>query len=230
MMIKARLALALACSLVASACGADRTDETPAAAVADAGRLVDSDGSLTALEGEYRDVARLAVRTLAEALSLPENEIVVDTVKPVDWSDTSIGCPQPGYSYGQVITPGHRIALRTGGRLHFVHEASGRAIVCDAKRTVGGIGSDGRIVWGEQAAAARADLATRLRTSEEDINIVGARSRTWPDSGLGCGESSASASTGEVDGFVLILRHGGRTFTYHTDLDRVIPCPAITED
>jgi hypothetical protein len=32
-----------------------------------------------------------------------------------DFSDSSLGCPQPGMMYTQVITPGYRVILEAGG-------------------------------------------------------------------------------------------------------------------
>jgi hypothetical protein len=34
----------------------------------------------------------------------------------------------------------------------------------------------------------------------------------------------------KVDGWVLTFRHGTRAFTYNTDLNRTIPCPAISAE
>lgn len=35
--------------------------------------------------------------------------------QPVDWSDGSLGCPEPGKSYTQVLTPGYLVMIDAGG-------------------------------------------------------------------------------------------------------------------
>ena len=34
------------------------------------------------------------------------------TVEPVDWPDTSLGCPKPGEFYAQVVTLGYRVKVQ----------------------------------------------------------------------------------------------------------------------
>ena len=77
-----------------------------------------------------REIARLAIDALAAVLQVPKDRIRVDAIQPVEWPDSSVGCPQPGMAYMQVITAGHRISLRADGNIHVVNEANGRAFVC----------------------------------------------------------------------------------------------------
>lgn len=59
---------------------------------------------------------------VAEALGVAPETLQVSAAEPVDWPDTSLGCPQPGMMYAQVITPGWRVTLLTGeGQQHEVH-------------------------------------------------------------------------------------------------------------
>lgn len=67
------------------------------------------------------DVVRLAIADLSRSLGLRPEEIAVRQVEPVDWPDSSLGCPQPGRAYLQVITPGYRIVLAAGGRQYTYH-------------------------------------------------------------------------------------------------------------
>ncbi len=194
-------------------------------------RFVEGQGSEEALDPEQRALAQLAIRTLAEDLGVPADRIRVDTIRAVQWPDSSVGCPQPGQQYLQVVTPGHRISLRVDGQLYTVHEAGGKAFVCHHRK----LGSvpltpELEIVWGEQMLEARADLASRLGVPEDNIRPVGGRPTTWDDSSLGCPEPGGTYAPGPVEGYVLVLRHGMRQFTYHTDMQRTIPCPPITAD
>jgi hypothetical protein len=215
--------IAMILSPGAGASGTEDVDLTGA-------KSMTADGELNALDGEDRDIARRAAEVLAEELGVPISEIQVDTVRAVEWRDSSIGCPQPGQAYLQVITPGHKITLRHGGRIHTVHEAGGRAFVCrqrkDPTRPTGQID----LVWGPQALVARSDLAERLGVAPESIIIAGATKTRFPDAGLDCPEPGVEYAPDERDGFVLRLRHGGRNYTYHTDLERTVMCPAISAD
>ena len=62
-----------------------------------------------------KEAAELARRTAAERLPLPIERLVVVSTTPAEWRDSSLGCPQPGMEYLQVITPG-RGAYGLGAR------------------------------------------------------------------------------------------------------------------
>ncbi|MCD6291080.1 MAG: hypothetical protein J7M34_11300 [Anaerolineae bacterium] len=80
---------------------------------------------------ESRLVAQ-AVADLAERLHVAEDEITVRSVEAVEWSDTSLGCPQPGMMYAQVITPGYRIVLEAGGQRYEYHTDRSRVLLCSS--------------------------------------------------------------------------------------------------
>ena len=58
---------------------------------------------------------------LASRLSISIDAIEVSEVVDVEWSDSSLDCPQPGMSYLPVITPGYRIILRANDQLYEYH-------------------------------------------------------------------------------------------------------------
>ena len=65
-------------------------------------------------------------------LKLAPGAVQVISVDATDWSDTSLGCPQPGMFYAQVITPGYLIVLAAGGRQFEYHaNKRGRVVTCD---------------------------------------------------------------------------------------------------
>ena len=218
-------ALVATVALLLTACNADSVE-------VDAPKIMGADGKMRAPDAEDADLADLAIDTLAAELGAPRDTIRVDTIRSIDWPDSSIGCPQPGAAYLQVITPGHKITLRVNGKFYFVHEAKGRAFVCKArqKEAVGGVTRQRELVWGPQAIEARKDLAARLGVDEMQVRLAAAQGKTWPDASLDCPEAGVTYEPREVEGYVLRLRHGQRDYTYHTDLERVMPCPPITED
>lgn len=58
---------------------------------------------------------------LSQRLSISAGQIKLLEATEVEWNDSSLGCPQPGMSYLQVITPGYRILLESGGKQYEYH-------------------------------------------------------------------------------------------------------------
>jgi hypothetical protein len=83
-----------------------------------------------------QEVVRLAKEDLAQRLGVAVDQIQLVSVEAVDWSDTSLGCPQPGMMYAQVITPGYRVVLEAGGKQYDYHTDEGRFVVlCEGKES-----------------------------------------------------------------------------------------------
>lgn len=59
----------------------------------------------------------------------------VVSVQPVTWPDASMGCPQPGMAYAQLLLPGWLVQMEGGGqRLGYHAERGGRWLMCPAPR------------------------------------------------------------------------------------------------
>lgn len=76
--------------------------------------------------------ATLAAQQIAsDALGVAPDQVKVLSMTPVDWSDASLGCPQPDMMYAQVITPGYQAQVEVDGQVHDVHMAdNGHGVVC----------------------------------------------------------------------------------------------------
>jgi hypothetical protein len=86
------------------------------------------------LPPQDEQVVKMARADLAERLDLTSASIRLVSVEPVDWPDTSLGCPQPGMMYAQVITPGFRVVLEAEGRTYEYHtDIDDRVILCQAE-------------------------------------------------------------------------------------------------
>ena len=73
-----------------------------------------------------------AREVLAGELRCDVDDVQVVSVEAVEWSDSSLGCPQPGMMYLQVITPGYRVILEHDAQQYTVHTDQGhRAVRCD---------------------------------------------------------------------------------------------------
>jgi hypothetical protein len=58
---------------------------------------------------------------LAERLNVGIGQVRFMSIQAVVWPDASLGCPQPGMMYAQVLTPGYRIILKVDGQEYFYH-------------------------------------------------------------------------------------------------------------
>ena len=77
---------------------------------------------------------RRAAEFLAGELGVAAAGLEVVSATAMTWPDASLGCPQPGMMYAQVLTPGYLVVIRdAGGAEHRVHtnEDGSSAIVCD---------------------------------------------------------------------------------------------------
>lgn len=80
--------------------------------------------------GPYPGPVMAAVRALADQLGIPAEQIAVAAWEPVDWPDASLGCPEPGMAYAQVITPGYQVLLEARGETYHAHtDRSGQRVV-----------------------------------------------------------------------------------------------------
>jgi hypothetical protein len=68
-----------------------------------------------------QQVVQIAIEELARELDLTPGEISVLSVETVEWPDTSLGCPEQGMMYAQVITPGYRVVLQAEGQVYECH-------------------------------------------------------------------------------------------------------------
>jgi hypothetical protein len=82
------------------------------------------------------EVVAAAKERLASELDISTEVVEVIAVESVEWSDASLGCPEPGKMYAQVITPGYRVLLRVEGEQFEVHtDRGGRAaVICEPDR------------------------------------------------------------------------------------------------
>ncbi len=75
----------------------------------------------------------LAKQDLVGRTGVSEAQITVVSATSEEWRDSSLGCPQPGGMYAQVITPGYRIVLEAGGKRYEYHTDSSRVVLCQAQ-------------------------------------------------------------------------------------------------
>lgn len=160
-----------------------------------------------------------AVRAdLARRLGVPEDELVVVALEEVQWSDGSLGCPQPGMMYVQVITPGFLVVLQAGGEKYEYHtDLAGRFVLCEEAPMADKPAVPGTVEPGLETlvAQAKADLAERLSISVDEIDLLEARSVVWPDGSLGCPQPGMAYKQVPQEGALIRLAAGGQSYDYH---------------
>lgn len=86
-------------------------------------------GSDVAIPDAALPVVMMVTAQAAAKLGLPENQVQVTRVEAVEWPDSSLGCPEQGEFYAQVITPGYLIEITDGGEtLEYHTDATGSVI------------------------------------------------------------------------------------------------------
>jgi hypothetical protein len=74
-----------------------------------------------------------AVNAAALHAGVPAGQLGIERIEAREWSDSSLGCPQPGFFYAQVITPGYLVLIAVTGstrRLEYHTDTRGRAVLC----------------------------------------------------------------------------------------------------
>ncbi len=169
------------------------------------------------LNADEEEALRMALEALDRKVDLSQAQISRQRVHAVEWPDSSLGCPQAGQSYLQVITPGYLVSLVADGKSYAIHVGAGTAVVCD-KLTAD---IEERRKKSQQIMkvyrAAQADLASRLKIDPREIKITGMTPTTWDDSNLGCPTTENDGNGTPVDGFVIKMECRGRQYEYHSD-------------
>jgi hypothetical protein len=66
-------------------------------------------------------------------------------------------------------------------------------------------------------ALVKQDLAKQLKVRTDQLTLVSATDRTWPDANLGCNARRGLAEPAPTPGFAFTLAHDGKQYVYHTD-------------
>ena len=133
------MALALAiCLLAGAACGGNDVEKeaavtaTPLATESGTPAFPSDTPAAPSNETVPGDIESAARKLLAAELNVDEVDFKLDVSESVQWSDASLGCPQEGMMYGQVITPGYKLVFDYAGASHAVHTNSdgSHMVVC----------------------------------------------------------------------------------------------------
>jgi hypothetical protein len=165
------------------------------------------------------DAESLARTTLITKLSVAPERVTTVSVAPMQWRDSSLGCPQRGMTYAPVLTSGYEVKLLEADREHVVHVAGGRAVICgtpfESKQP-----PLSKISGSLQAAAAvRTALAARLGIEPARVRIVS--TRPFRSASAQC---PAAPSARKGTALVVEAVADAQTFRYYADDAQVLSC------
>lgn len=66
-------------------------------------------------------IIELAKDDLAKKLNIDLSKITIKSMEVIQWSDSSLDCPEPGKMYLQVITPGYKVIFSYQGEQYEYH-------------------------------------------------------------------------------------------------------------
>ncbi|NOZ51366.1 MAG: hypothetical protein GXP37_15180 [Chloroflexi bacterium] len=88
-------------------------------------------GEQAAGGNDFERVAQAALRLVATQLGLTETSLQVRHIQPITWPDASLGCPQEGMLYAQVLTPGYKVMVEAPDATYELHlDANGAGDFC----------------------------------------------------------------------------------------------------
>ena len=84
-----------------------------------------------AIPPEAASAVDVAMTDAASHLSVSRDQLRLEQVTPTQWPDSSLGCPQPGLMYSQIVTPGYLIVISSGGQqLEYHTDMRSRLTLC----------------------------------------------------------------------------------------------------
>jgi hypothetical protein len=84
-----------------------------------------------AVSGPVEALVAQATSDLAQRVGVDPASIQLIEANPQSWPDASLGCPQDGQIYAQVVTDGYRIVLEAGGQRYAFHTDRDKAVYCE---------------------------------------------------------------------------------------------------
>jgi len=202
------------------------------AAASEQERSANASTSATSPGTELNDTQRaihIAINELATHTHLDASTLKVVSTEAHTWPDSSLGCGKKGQMAAQVLTQGYIITIKSGTAMHQVHATDKYAVVCDRNMML----RNSRAIevplrnLDNMIEKARADLAHKLNAQPTMIRTVNFIAAEWPDTSMGCVIEGEQAEAKIVKGYRIALNYRGRTFVYHTDMERVRACPPV---
>ena len=175
------------------------------------GAVVGLLGALVARAEDTNEVGVVAACTkdLAGRLNIGPGQIRLVSAKPEVWPDASLGHPEPGMVYVQMLVTGFQIVLGTPTGQHEYHtDAKGRLVYC-------GVTKPDTPEPPQVVGACQDDLMARLRTKQRPV-IIEVVAVVWPSTALGIPHPEARFAAMPTPGYKVLLAAKAALWEYHT--------------
>jgi hypothetical protein len=178
------------------------------------------------------DLVGAAQRQLALHLKVGPDDLRLQSANAKQWPDGSLGCPQNGLVYPQIVTPGFLLIFTDAAQSVQYSVHTGRSaeqmVLCQNGQPVDLSTRPAAALAGPDArmgALARAELARELAIAEADIAVVSVEEIEWRDSSLGCPKPGVNYLQVITPGYKITLVAQGKSYEYHSDNNRrVVRC------
>ncbi len=77
--------------------------------------------SIAPLPGSEKPLAAVLADLAGQVGTAATGDVTLVSMEATNWSDASLGCPQEGMMYAQVITPGYLMVLEADGQQYTYH-------------------------------------------------------------------------------------------------------------
>jgi hypothetical protein len=78
---------------------------------------------------DYPQPVIAAIDAAASEASVNRSDVRILSYEEREWPSTALGCPQPGFSYAQVVTPGYLVMLLADGTEFTYHTNQSTGVV-----------------------------------------------------------------------------------------------------
>lgn len=171
-------------------------------------------------------VTDLRARVAAQLGVAPE-ELAVVAMSQETWRDASLGCPEPGKMYAQVIVEGWRVIFATpSGEAYEVHtgDKPERYVICDTTSPTSesedaGLAPSQESLDSPAVMEAVSVLTRRLDVDADAVTVVAVEEVQWRNSCLGCASEGQACLMVITPGYRVTLRSAGETYEVHTNRD-----------
>lgn len=171
-----------------------------------------------------------ARRAVAEALGTAPDAVTVISVEPREFADASLGCPQPGMAYAQVLTPGWQVVVEAEGRRFDVRvNQAGAARLCRGRKGAGPAAfpqDEAAASRARAAGQARQALAAWLDAGPDTLRVLSTAPRPPGTALAGCPDCPDGADCGTL----VTLFAAGRQYRLLVRGDTVTACPPFAAD
>jgi hypothetical protein len=119
------------------------------------------------------DPETIAKTVVSQALGIPVENIRVISAEAREFSDSSLGCPEPDTAYLQVLTPGHQLIVEGDGRRFDVRVSGTAGRICHRRKPAPpGSGQTPESSTSSLMNPAIDHVTTHLRLDQQNIGVT----------------------------------------------------------